>query len=142
MYEWPTRVNEGIMYARVISFVVKPYQVRSFCDAIKDVTREIASRQEGFIEHLILISEEEKRLVTVISLCETKTAADRYHADILPSISIRLMPLIDSGPNISYCTVDSALKQNLGRHPSSAETAAPNLSASNPRTFETNLSAT
>jgi quinol monooxygenase YgiN len=101
------------MYARVISFVVKPYQVRSFCDAIEDITREIASRQEGFIEHLILISEEEKRLVTVISLWETKTEADHYHADVFPSISTRLMPMVDSGPNISYCTANSALKLNL-----------------------------
>jgi hypothetical protein len=96
--------------------VVKPYQLRRFCDTIKNVTREIASQQEGFIEHLILLSEEEKRLVTVISLWGTKTAADHCHADVFPSISTRLMPMIDSGPNISYCTANSARKQNLGRH--------------------------
>lgn len=95
------------MYARVISFVVKPYQVRSFCDEVTDLARRVASTQEGFLEHLILISEAEKRLVTVISLWETKTAADRYQADVFPSVLTRLTPLIDSGPQISYCTAIS-----------------------------------
>lgn len=95
------------MYARVISFVVKPYQVRSFCDTVADAGRQVASTQPGFLEHLILISEAEKRLVTVISLWETKTDADRYHADVFPSVLTGLMPLIDSGPQISYCTAMS-----------------------------------
>ena len=77
------------MYARVTSFVVKPYQAKKFCDTIGDVARQIAARQEGFIEHLILISEEEKRLVTIISLWQTKTDADRYHAEVFPSVHWR-----------------------------------------------------
>jgi quinol monooxygenase YgiN len=95
------------MYARVISFVVKPFEVRSFCDTVGDIARKIASREEGFIEHLILISEEEKRLVTVISLWRTKTDADRYQSDVFPSVMAQLVPLIDSGPEISYCTAIS-----------------------------------
>jgi hypothetical protein len=103
------------MYARVTSFVVKPYQAKKFCDTIGDVARQIAARQEGFIEHLILISEEEKRLVTVISLWQTKTDADRYHADVFPCVLARLMPLVDSGPHISYCSaISDALVRSSG----------------------------
>jgi heme-degrading monooxygenase HmoA len=90
------------MYARIVSFVVKPFQVKTFRDRVDEIARDIATKQPGFVEHVILISEQEKRLVSVLSLWRTKTEADRYQEQVFPSTLAKLDSLIDSGPVIQY----------------------------------------
>ena len=53
-----------IMYVRTVSFVVKPFQVKRFCDCVDGLARNVASKQPGFLEHVVLVSEQEKRLIT------------------------------------------------------------------------------
>jgi hypothetical protein len=38
------------MYIRTVSFVVKPFQVKKFCDSVDEVARDLASKQPGFVE--------------------------------------------------------------------------------------------
>ena len=92
------------MYARFVSFVVKPNQIRKFCDEVSEIAHEVARKRPGFVEHMIFVSEQEKRLVTVVSLWSTKTEADQYHEEIFPVALKKLTPLIDSGPILQYFT--------------------------------------
>jgi hypothetical protein len=91
------------MYVRTVSFVVKPFEIKRFCKCVDEIARDIASKQPGFVEHVVLISEQEKRLVTV-SFWQTKAEADCYHDEVFPSALRRLDSMIDSGPVIQYYT--------------------------------------
>jgi heme-degrading monooxygenase HmoA len=93
-----------IMYVRTVSFVVTPFKVKGFCDCVDEIARDIASKQPGFVEHVVLISEREKRLVTVLSFWQTKAEADSYQDEVFPSALQRLNSMIDSGPVIQYYT--------------------------------------
>ena len=92
------------MYVRTVSFIVKPFQIKRFSDCVHEIARDIASKQPGFIEHVVLISEQEKRLVTVLSFWQTKTEADCYQDEVFPSALVKLDSMIDSGPVIQYYT--------------------------------------
>ncbi len=92
------------MYARMVSFVVKPFQVKRFCECVDEIARDIATKQPGFVEHVVLISEEERRLVTVLSMWGRKTDADRYQEEVFPAALAKLEGMIDSGPIIQYHT--------------------------------------
>jgi hypothetical protein len=83
---------------------VKPLQIKVFCNCVDEIARDIASKQPGFVEHVILISEQEKRLVTVLSFWQTKTEADCYQDEVFPSALAKLDAMIDSGPVIQYYT--------------------------------------
>jgi quinol monooxygenase YgiN len=91
-----------IMYVRTVSFVVKPFQVKRFCDCVDGLARNVASKQPGFLEHVVLVSEQEKRLITVISFWKTKAEADRYQEEVFPEALAKLHSMIDSGPVIQY----------------------------------------
>ena len=82
--------------------MVKPFQVKKFRDRVDEIAKDIATKQPGFVEHVILISEQENRLVSVLSLWRTKTEADRYQEQVFPSTLAKLDSLIDSGPVIQY----------------------------------------
>jgi heme-degrading monooxygenase HmoA len=92
------------MYVRTVSFVVKPFQIKTFCNCVDEIARDIASKQPGFVEHVVLVSEQEKRLVTVLSFWQTKTEADCYQGEVFPSALAKLDSMIDSGPVIQYYT--------------------------------------
>lgn len=92
------------MYARIVSFVVKPFQVKKFCECVDETATNIATKQPGFVEHMVLVSEQEKRLVTVLSMWRTKADADRYQEEVLPASLAKLESMIDSGPVIQYHT--------------------------------------
>jgi hypothetical protein len=76
--------------------------------------------QPGFVELMVLIAEQEKRLVSVVSLWRTKTDADHYHEEIFPSTLEKLIPLIDSGPTLQYFT---AILPDSARPPSNGAVA-------------------
>ena len=92
------------MYVRTVSFVVKPFEIKRFCNCLDEIARDIASKQPGFVEHVVLISEQEKRLVTVLSFWQTKAEADCYQDRVFPSALVKLDSMIDSGPIIQYYT--------------------------------------
>jgi hypothetical protein len=52
--------------------------------------------------NVVLVSEEEKRLVTVLWCWKTKTEADRYQEEVFRAALEKLNPMIDSGPVIQY----------------------------------------
>jgi hypothetical protein len=87
-----------------MSFVVKPFQIKRFCNCIDEIARDIVSKQPGFVEHVVIISEQEKRLVTVLSFWQTQTEADCYQDEVFPSALAKLDAMIDSGPVIQYYT--------------------------------------
>jgi len=92
------------MYARMVSFVVKPFQVKKFCNCVDEIAKNIATKQPGFVEHVVLISEEEKRLVTVLSMWQRKADADRYQEEVFLAALAKLKSMVDSGPVIQHHT--------------------------------------
>ncbi len=92
------------MYIRTVSFVVKPFSIKGFCDCVDETARDVASKQPGFVEHVVLISEQEKRLVNVLSFWQTKAEADCYQDEVFPSALAKLDSMIDSGPVVQYYT--------------------------------------
>jgi hypothetical protein len=67
-----------------------------------EIAKEVAMTRPGFVEHMVLVTEKEERLVSVVSLWRTKTEADHCHEEIFPSRLEKLIPLIDSGPTLQY----------------------------------------
>jgi heme-degrading monooxygenase HmoA len=86
------------MFARMVNLIVKPGRLQDLCRAIDEVASIIVKQQSGFVDHWTMISEEEPRLVSIISLWETREDAQRYEREAFPKVREILLPIIETPP--------------------------------------------
>jgi hypothetical protein len=67
------------MYARMISFITSPGMRTELCRLIELHITPFVRKHHGFVDRLTLVSDEEHRLVTVISLWRTKADAESFN---------------------------------------------------------------
>jgi hypothetical protein len=92
------------MYARSASYIVKPGLIQNCCRIVDDIARNLVAKQPGFIDHIILVSEAEPRLTTVMSLWQSREDAESFLRDWYPAIFLRLASLVDGRPEVEYFT--------------------------------------
>lgn len=97
-------------------YSIKPRIVRDQFEQPGELRKYLQKYIQGFMAQTAQtaacnrVHDIEERLARWLLTCRDrmpKTAADRYQADVFPSVLTRLTPLIDSGPQISYCTAIS-----------------------------------
>ena len=89
------------MHARMISLITTPGKREAVCRVIEKDIFPLVNAQPGFVEHMTLISEQEPRLVTVVSLWQTKFAEEHSRKDVFPTVLEYLNPLLAAQPAVS-----------------------------------------
>jgi Antibiotic biosynthesis monooxygenase len=88
------------MFARMVSLITVPGKREELCRVIEADVLPLVSRQPGFLDHMMLISEPEPRIVTAISVWRTKSDADNYRIAVYPSVVEILAPLLATEPAV------------------------------------------
>lgn len=101
------------MYARLISLVTLPGNRQSLCKAIEYDISPLIEKQPGFVAHVTLISELEPRLVSVVSLWQTKSDIDCCRSTVFPVVLRCLQPLLAMEPAVTefQCLTNLRLHQ-------------------------------
>jgi heme-degrading monooxygenase HmoA len=77
--------EEGFMFARHVTFQVKPNFVNELPIVFEKEILPLLRRQKGFLDELLLVTPEKKEVVA-ISLWETKEFAEIYRKELYPQI--------------------------------------------------------
>lgn len=88
------------MYARLVSFVTPPGKRSDLCRVIENTVTPLVRNNHGFVAHLTLISDQEPRLITVLSLWLSKGDADNFSQTGFQTVLQMLGPLIETEPEI------------------------------------------
>jgi hypothetical protein len=84
-----------IWNARRVDFVASPENTHTLFAALRETVAPLLAEHEGFGGMIILISEKEPRLISVLSLWSTKTDAANWKWEEEDFVRDALLPLVD-----------------------------------------------
>jgi quinol monooxygenase YgiN len=87
------------MVTRVLELIARPGASDALCDAIDEDVRGILREVPGFLELVTLVSEGEARLIVLLTVWRSRSAASHYEREIYPQILERLQPFLESHPH-------------------------------------------
>ena len=82
------------MVTRVLELIARPGKSEAVCDAIEFEVRPRLRAMPGFMELVTLISEGEPRLIVLMTVWRSESAATRYAKDLCPHILELLQPYL------------------------------------------------
>ncbi len=88
------------MYARMVSLITLPDKHSELQKVMERNTGPLLDLQEGLLEYLTLVSDQEPRLVIVITVWSDTDSAERFDTQILPTIVEQLKPLLQTEPRV------------------------------------------
>jgi quinol monooxygenase YgiN len=88
------------MFARMVSLITFPARRSDLDRVIHEEIAPLVKGQKGFVDYLTLISDEEPRLVVVISLWENRSAAEIFDRELSSVIFDYLKALLQAEPQV------------------------------------------
>ncbi len=94
------------MFARVVDLNCKPGKIEELRTRLDQEIIPILKKQQGFVDELVLNSEQETGHVLAISLWNTKDDAERYQREQYAKIAEILRPGLAGEPRVNTYNVD------------------------------------
>jgi quinol monooxygenase YgiN len=88
------------MHTRVIDITSKEGKARELCRTIEDRVLPILKKQHGFIDELVMVSENDPNHLIVQSFWNTRDAAERYVREQYETVLKIVLPLLENPPAI------------------------------------------
>ena len=88
------------MYARFAEIVVKPGKLDDFSKTMREHVMPMLKTAPGFIDLVVMVSEQEPRAVLAFSLWRSRQDAERYTLEQFPVLHEMVQPLINSGSEV------------------------------------------
>lgn len=94
------------MFARVVELNCKPEKIAELRTRLDQDVLPLLKKQRGFVDELVLNSDQENGRVLAISLWNTRDDADRYQRETYSKIAEQLRPAINGEPQVRTFNVD------------------------------------
>ena len=94
------------MFARVVELNCKPEKIGELRTRLDQDVLPLLKKQRGFVDELVLNSDQENGRVLAISLWNTRDDADRYQRETYSKIAEQLRPVINGDPQVRTFNVD------------------------------------
>jgi heme-degrading monooxygenase HmoA len=88
------------MYTRVVELTSKSGKSKELSNAITEKVMPILSKQPGFADEIVLVSDAEQDRVLALSFWNTKEDAERYHNKEYNRVRETLQHLLATEPNV------------------------------------------
>jgi len=101
------------MFTRVVEVNAKPGKARELSRTIGDKILTILQNQPGFVDELVLISEENPDQILALSFWKTRETAETYNRDRFPEVTNLITPLSQGPPKVRAFNVDQSTSHNI-----------------------------
>jgi quinol monooxygenase YgiN len=88
------------MHTRVIDIISKKGKTAELCRTIEDKVLPILKKQHGFIDELVMVSENDPNRLIAQSFWKTRDAAERYVREQYETVLETVLPLLENAPDI------------------------------------------
>jgi heme-degrading monooxygenase HmoA len=103
------------MYARHVSFNLKPNSAKEFGQKVEQDILPLLRKQNGFKDEITLLGEDGKDVVA-ISLWDRKESADSYSRDTYSEVLKGLATLVEGTPKVVAYEVASSTFHEMPAH--------------------------
>ena len=88
------------MYARMVSLITLPDKHSELQKVMERKIGPMLQLQQGLLEFLTFVSDQEPRLVIVITVWSDTSTAENFDQQLLPTIVEQLKPLLQTEPRL------------------------------------------
>ena len=96
------------MFTRVVEVTNKPGQAREHSRTIHDKAITILKSQPGFVDELVLISEENPDQILALSFWKSREDADKYNREQYAKVTDLIQALCQGPPKVRTFNVDES----------------------------------
>jgi heme-degrading monooxygenase HmoA len=96
------------MFTRVVEVNAKPGKARDLSRTINDKVLNILKSQPGFVDEIVLISEQNQDQILALSFWRTREEAEKYNRDQFPKVTELIQSLTTSPPEVRTFEVEQS----------------------------------
>ena len=104
------------MFTRVVELKTKSGKSKELTNTINEKVVPILKKQRGFLDEIVLVSDNETDHVLGISFWDTREDAERYHREQFPTTQDSVRHLLEAEPLIRTFNVHTYLGQKIAAH--------------------------
>ena len=88
------------MFTRAVELTSKSGKSKELSNTINDSVVPILKKQQGFMDEIVLVSQEEPNHILALSFWKTKEDAERYHREQFKNVHDSVRHLLETEPHI------------------------------------------
>lgn len=96
------------MFTRVVEVTTKPGKARELSRTINDKVITILNNQPGFVDELVLISEENPDQIFAMSFWRSREDADKYNRENYSKVTDLIQNVSEGPPKVRTFSVDQS----------------------------------
>ena len=96
------------MFTRVVEVTTKPGKARELTRTINDKVVTILRNQPGFVDELVLISEQDPDQILALSFWNSKQDAEKYHREQFPRVTELIQNHTEGPPKVQTFNVEQS----------------------------------
>jgi len=104
------------MFTRVVEIKSKAGKSKELTNTINEKVVPILKKQRGFVDEIVLVSDNETDQVLGISFWDTRADAERYHREQFPTIQDSVRHLLEGEPLVRTFNVETYIGQKIAAH--------------------------
>lgn len=101
------------MFTRVVEVTAKPGKARELSRTINDKILSILKSQPGFVDELVLISEDNPDQIFALSFWKTRENAENYQREHFSEVTKLIQPFSEGQPRVRPFNVEQSTSHNI-----------------------------
>jgi len=101
------------MFTRVVEVTSKTGKVRDLTRAVNEKVLPILKSQPGFLDEIILVSDEDPNRLLGISFWKTKEHAENYHREQFNTVTNTISNFLEGTPEVRTFEVENSTIQKI-----------------------------
>jgi len=101
------------MFTRIVEITTKPGKARELSRTINDKVLAILKTQSGFVDEMILISDQKPDRVLAVSFWKNKEDAEKYNRESFPKVNDLIRQHIEGIPRVETFDLDQSTMHNI-----------------------------
>jgi heme-degrading monooxygenase HmoA len=101
------------MFTRVVEVTAQPGKAHELSRIVHDKVIPILRNQSGFIDEIVLLSEEDQDQLLALSFWKTRENAEKYHHDQFTKVTDLMRNLIEGSPRVRNFEVEQSTIQKI-----------------------------
>jgi quinol monooxygenase YgiN len=101
------------MFTRIVELTTKPGKNKQLSDTINDKVLPILKKQKGFVDEMVLVSDQEDNRILGLSFWNAREDAEQYHRAEYSKVLETLRPLLEVEPVIRTFEVHTSTTHRI-----------------------------
>ncbi len=101
------------MFTRIVEMTTKAGKARELASTINEKVLSLLQSQPGFVDEIVLISDQDPDRVLALSFWKTQQDAEKYNREAFPKVNDILRAQLEGPPKVQTFNVEHSTPHNI-----------------------------